>query len=105
MFRRSINTVQESDIIIIILSACICIEMVFGYLSKIHNRIIINALISFYFLHVYRFWDLTSGMCVQETHLEGRGDSQLLTCCYATATQLLTMGTYDGSLIVVKLNK
>lgn len=52
----------------------------------------------------HRFWDLSSGSCVLETHLEGLADSQLLACCYATATQLLAVGTYNGSLIVLKLN-
>ena len=53
--------------------------------------------------YVHRFWDLSSGVCAQETHLEGQADSQILTCSYASTTQLLAIGTYDGNLLVMKL--
>ena len=53
--------------------------------------------------YMHRFWDLSSGVCVQETHLEGQADSQILTCSYASTTQLLAIGTYDGNLLVMKL--
>ena len=52
---------------------------------------------------VCRFWDVNSGKCVQETQLEGAADSQFLTCSFSAQTRLLTVGTFAGNLLALKL--